>query len=43
VEELVADRSAPPSLVKAEPVGSHPALVVIQARPAGPGHLRASS
>jgi hypothetical protein len=43
VEELVAEQPAPPSLVKADPVGSHPALVVIQARPAGPGHLRASS
>jgi hypothetical protein len=43
VEGLVAEQSAPPSLVKAEPVGSHPALVVIEARPAGPGHPRASS
>jgi len=43
VEELLAERSAPPSLVKAEPIGSHPALVVIQARPTGPGHPRASS
>jgi hypothetical protein len=42
VEELVAEQPGPPSLVKADPGGSHPALVVIQARRAGPG-LRASS
>jgi hypothetical protein len=43
VEELVADRSAPPSLVEVRPLSSDPALVVIEARPAGPGNPGASS
>jgi hypothetical protein len=43
VDELVTEHSAPLALVESKPADTHPALMVIEARPAGPGHPRASS